>query len=81
MSAIATTQNYPATSGTIIQLPTSPAAPEQRLLAVAFVSPAGRTWRAIGGGETVAAAIASARESCPDDTVWYPLHWNDLYGD
>jgi len=53
----------------------------ERLLTVEFVSLDERTWTAIGGGETVAAAIASARESCPDDTSWHPVDWNDLYGD
>jgi len=53
----------------------------ERLLTVEFVSPDRGTWTAIGGGETVAAAIVSARESCPDDTSWHPVDWNDLYGD
>ncbi|HEX6761881.1 MAG TPA: hypothetical protein VF094_03680 [Gaiellaceae bacterium] len=81
MSVIATTQTHLATTGTLIRLPAARVVPAQRILAVEFGSPAGHTWTAIGGGETVAAAIASARESCPDDTAWYPLHWNDLYGD
>jgi hypothetical protein len=81
MAAIATTQTHSVTNGEVIRLPTSQAAPAQRILAVEFVSFDGRTWKAIGGGKTVAQAIAWARESCPDDAIWRPLAWNDLYGD
>jgi xanthine/CO dehydrogenase XdhC/CoxF family maturation factor len=80
MSVIATTPIRQVTSGTLIQLPTPSAAPAQRILAVEFVSADERTWTAIGGGDTLAAAIASARESCPDGS-WQLLDWNDLYGD
>jgi hypothetical protein len=55
--------------------------PEQRVLAVEFRAPDGRRWNAIGGGPTVAAAIAYARESCPDDATWVAVGWNDLYGE
>jgi hypothetical protein len=48
---------------------------------VDFRSPDGRYWNAIGGGATVAAALAYARESCPADATWEPVTWNDLYGD
>ena len=51
------------------------------VLSVAFESPDGRTWDAIGGGATVVEAIAWARESCPDGTRWDVGGWNDLYGD
>jgi hypothetical protein len=81
MHAIATTPFRPVTNGKLIRLATPRVAPEQRILAVEFVSADGRTWNAIGGGDTLAAAIASAREGCPDDTIWHPLDWNDLYGD
>ena len=53
----------------------------QRILAVEFRSFDGRRWRAIGGGWTVDAAIASARESCPKDVAWSLAAWSDLYGD
>lgn len=81
MSAMAIPQIHSVTSGKLIRLPTSRPAPEQRILAVEFVSLDGRTWTAIGGGATVAAAIASAQESCPGDTGRHLLDWNDLYGD
>jgi hypothetical protein len=42
------------------------------ILEVEFVAADGRTWTAIGGGESVAAAITFARESCPDDATWQP---------
>jgi hypothetical protein len=51
------------------------------ILEVEFVAADGRTWTAIGGGENIAAAIAFARESCPDGVAWQPRTWNDLYGD
>jgi hypothetical protein len=55
--------------------------PEQRILIVVFQSADGRRWEAIGGGTTVAAAIVSARDSCPDGASWEIVHWNDLYGE
>jgi hypothetical protein len=54
---------------------------EQRLLNVEFRSPDGHTWTAIGGGATVAAAIAWARECCPGATTWAPVGWSNVYGD
>jgi hypothetical protein len=70
-----------ARKGKLMRLLVAPAAPEQRILAVEFRSPEGRSWNAIGGGATVAAAIVCARESCPDDATWDAVSWNDLYGD
>ena len=61
--------------------PATPAAPPQHILAVAFLAPDGRTWSAIGGGPTITAAVADARESCPADATWDAVDWNDLYGD
>ena len=58
-----------------------PAAATQHILAVTFRSADGRRWRAVGGGETVLAAIDWARECCPDDAVWEAETWNDLYGE
>jgi hypothetical protein len=53
----------------------------QRVLVVEFVCADGRTWNAVGGGWNVEAAIAGARESCPDGAAWHVTGWNDLYGD
>ena len=64
-----------------MRLPATPAAPVQHILAVAFRSADGRTWSAIGGGPTITAAVADARESCPADVTWDAVDWNDLYGD
>jgi len=50
------------------------------ILSVEFNSADGRTWQAIGGGDTLAAAIAAARDSCPTEATWRPVRWNDLYG-
>lgn len=57
------------------------AAVAQLSIMVEFGSPDGRTWHAIGGGDSLAGAIAFAHESCPTDTTWQPTCWNDLYGD
>jgi len=48
---------------------------------VDFTSPEGRTWWAVGLGDTLSEAIAFAQDSCPTDTTWQATHWNDLYGD
>jgi hypothetical protein len=48
---------------------------------VDFDSPEGRTWWAVGLGDSLAEAIAFARDSCPTETTWQPVRWNDLYGD
>jgi hypothetical protein len=56
-------------------------ATRQQILSVVFSSPDGRNWQAIGGGNTLGAAIAFARDSCPTDTTWQPVSWNDLHGD
>lgn len=62
-------------------LPVAPANPGQVVLMVDFTSPEGRDWWAVGIGDNLADAIAFARDSCPTDTTWRPLDWNDLYGD
>ena len=68
--------------GTLILLSPKPAAAATQLsLMVEFGSPDGRSWQAIGGGDTLADAIAFAQDSCPTDATWQPITWNDLYGD
>jgi hypothetical protein len=62
-------------------LPVAAPATAQRIFAVEFRSTDGRSWSAIGGGDTVAAALDWARECCPDDMSWELLDWEDLYGD
>jgi hypothetical protein len=66
-----------------IRIPRPAAAPaiEQHVLRVDFCSTDGRRWPAVGGGPTVAAAVAFARESCPDGTTWSVDGWSPLYGD
>lgn len=68
----------PAPEGT---LSAAPAGSGQVVLMVDFTSPEGRNWWAIGIGDNLADAIAFARDSCPTDTTWRPVDWNDLYGD
>jgi xanthine/CO dehydrogenase XdhC/CoxF family maturation factor len=65
----------------LVLLPIVPTAQTQRILSVEFRSPDGRSWNAIGGGDTLTAAIDWARECCPQGTTWEPVAWNDLYGD
>lgn len=52
----------------------------QHILRVEFTSPDGRTWPAIGGGDTLADALAFAQDSCPTGATWQPVSWSDLYG-
>jgi hypothetical protein len=65
----------------LVLIPVAQSVEAQRILSVEFRAPDGHSWQAIGGGETLAAAIDSARESCPDGTNWEPVDWSDLYGD
>jgi hypothetical protein len=58
-----------------------PADPVQVVLMVDFISPDGRDWWAVGVGDTLAEALAFAQDSCPTDTNWQPVRWNDLYGE
>jgi len=53
----------------------------QSVLIVDPASQDGRTWWAVGVGDTVAEALAFARDSCATDTTWQPVSWNDLDGD
>ena len=68
-------------AGTVIPLPSIRAAHAQHILMVEFTSPDGRAWQAIGGGDTLADAIAFAQASCPNDATWQPISWAGLYGD
>jgi hypothetical protein len=71
----------PAPAATVIPFPSTQVAHAKHILAVAFTSPDGRTWHAVGGGDTLAAAIDFAQDSCPADTTWQPISRTDLYGD
>ena len=89
MHALVTRRNTDRTGGVVTPgvapllhlLPTERAAEEQHIVDVTFRTEDGRRRCAVGGGETIAAAIEWARESCPDDMVWEAETWNDLYGD
>ena len=67
--------------GTVLLSLDTAAAPRSHVLMVEFASPDRRSWRAVGGGDTFADAIAFAQDSCPTDATWQPISWNDLYGD
>ena len=51
------------------------------LLDVDFESVEGDERSAVGGGESVAEAIAAAREALPTGAGWCVARWNHLYGD
>jgi hypothetical protein len=51
------------------------------LLSVDFEAAGGEQWSSVGGGESVADAIASAREALPLGVEWDVVRWNDLYGE
>ena len=68
-------------AGRVNPFPSTQPSHGQHILMVEFTSPDGRTSQAIGGGDTLADAIAFARDSCPTDATWHPVSWNDLYGD
>jgi hypothetical protein len=50
-------------------------------LRVTLAGPAGETWTAIGGGETLDDAIDFAIASAPTDTRWRAVSWAPLFGD
>jgi hypothetical protein len=51
------------------------------LLNVDFASAAGDEWSAIGGGDSLAEAIAAARDALPAGLDWELVRWNHLYCD
>ena len=51
------------------------------LVNVDFVSPEGEGFFAVGGGETLIDAIASAREGLPLASEWGVARWNHIHGD
>ncbi len=67
--------------GEAIPLPSTQCAAAQSVLIVDLASPDGRRWRAVGVGNTITEALAFAQDSCPTNTSWQPISWNDLYGD
>jgi hypothetical protein len=66
---------------TVIPSASNEPARSQHILMVRFRSPDGRSWHAVGGGDTLVEAIAYAQESLPTDVTWRPISWSDLYGD
>ena len=51
------------------------------LLNVTFESPAGEHRAALGGGESIAEAIAAARGELPLDADWTLVRWSHAFGD
>lgn len=50
------------------------------VLDVTLRNDAGEEWQAVGGGTTLAEALAFAVESAPPQGRWTPVAWEDLYG-
>jgi hypothetical protein len=50
------------------------------VLDVTLRNDAGEEWQAVGGGATLAEALAFAVESAPSQGHWTPVAWEDLYG-
>ena len=67
-----------------LQRPASPGIDAHRfnsyLLHIPFEAPGGERRAAVGGGESVPDAIASARAELPAGT-WTLTRWNPLYGE
>jgi hypothetical protein len=51
------------------------------VLRVRLEGPAGESWSAVGGGQTVGDALAFAVASAPADTAWRIVGWAPVYGD
>ncbi len=51
----------------------------QVVLTVELTEPRGRRWTALGGGNTIAEAIAFARDSAPEGRAWEPVSWTEVY--
>ena len=51
------------------------------LLNATFESPAGEHRTALGGGESIAEAIAAARGELPPDVDWTLVRWSNAFGD
>ena len=76
-----TEQGQPGSKERSSRFPRQQVAPAQSVVMVDFASPDGRSWWAVGVGDTLADALAFAQDSCPADATWQPTNWNDLYGD
>jgi hypothetical protein len=54
---------------------------ENHVIRVTLEAPSGERWDAIGGGESLDAAIEFAVASAPAETRWRVLAWRHVYGD
>jgi hypothetical protein len=64
-----------------IRLDTASGRYNPHLLHVTFEGPDGDRRSAIGGGESVPAAIAAARDELPANVVWTLVRWSPLFGE
>ena len=54
---------------------------KQHVIRVTLETPGGERWDAIGGGESVDAALEFAVESAPPGRHWRVLTWREIYGE
>jgi hypothetical protein len=53
----------------------------QTIIRVSLEAPTGDRWDAIGGGDSVDAALEFALECAPADRPWRVVGWRNVYGD
>jgi hypothetical protein len=53
----------------------------QHIIRVSLQTSAGERWDAIGGGDSLDAALEFAVASAPDDRRWRVVGWRDVYAD
>jgi hypothetical protein len=54
---------------------------DSHYLSVTFEGADGRRRSAVGGGESVAEAIAAARDELPAGATWTLVRWTTVYGE
>ena len=58
-----------------------PGMSSQKIIRVSLRDPDGDWWDAIGGGDSVDAALDFALASAPQDRRWRVVSWRDVYSD
>jgi hypothetical protein len=53
----------------------------QHIIRVSLRTPAGERWDAIGGGDSLDAALEFAVASAPEDRRWRVVGWRDVFED
>ena len=58
-----------------------PSMRSQTIIRVSLQAPGGERWDAIGGGDSVDAALEFALESAPAEQRWRVVGWRNVFGD